>query len=122
MIPGVNQLELFRASRDNIDAAFLQFHVENPQVYTALVEMARRLKQRGRKRLGMKAMFEVLRYETSLQTNDPSGFKVNNTFTRPYAHLLMAQERCRPECEGDCAYLNCLAGLFEVRASPPIIY
>lgn len=120
-VPNVNQLELFRASRDNIDTAFLQFHVENPQVYSALRRLAVTGKSNGRGRLSMKALFEIFRAESYTRTTDPAGFKINNTFTRPYAHLLMEQERCSAECQG-CAYASCLAGCFEVRLSPPTAY
>lgn len=40
------------------------------------------------RRIGMKMLFEVLRYEIGIATNgDP--FKLSNSFTAPYARLMI---------------------------------
>lgn len=98
----VNQLSLFEAGRLKpitpvtsdqdltIEERFEQFHEANPHVAEALARLALRLRRRGRKRFGMKALFEILRYQHALQTDDPnSSFKLNNDFSSRYARLLM---------------------------------
>lgn len=47
----------------------------------------------GVERYGIKALWEVLRYEESVQTTAAaSSYRLNNNFTSMYARLLMAQE------------------------------
>lgn len=85
--------------------AFERFHRENPHVYEQLKRLAFKLKNRGVRRWGCKALYEVLRYEAAVQTSAPAGsYKLNNSFTAYYARLLMEQE---PD----------LAGFFETRES-----
>lgn len=75
------------------DVSFQRFHAENPHVYERLKRLAFKLKVRGVERYGMKALWEVLRYEEALETNAPaSSFRLNNNYTASYARLLMAQE------------------------------
>jgi hypothetical protein len=81
---------------------FNWFHENNPHVYRNLRALALGMRrQRGKKRVGIKMLYEVLRYQYDIQTAGEE-FKLNNNYTAYYARLLMAQE---PE----------LAGLFEVR-------
>jgi len=85
-------------------AAFQRFHSENPHVYVALERLAFKLRNRGVTRWGIKALWEVCRYELALNTNAPvSTFKLNNNYTACYARLLMERN---PED---------LAGFFELR-------
>jgi hypothetical protein len=80
---------------------FEAFHARNPQVYGALRDMALELRRRGHRQYGIKALFEVLRFNAAMQTHgDP--FKLNNNYTALYARLLMDNE---PE----------LVGFFELR-------
>lgn len=82
--------------------AFKEFYRDNPHVYAALVRLARQAKEAGYRKLGMKQLFEVLRWEFTVVTRSDSGFKLNNNFTAPYARIIMYQE---PD----------LAGFFEIR-------
>ena len=69
---------------------FEQFHKLNPQVATALEEMASELIQRGRKKVGIKMLMEVLRWNYQMKTDDPnSDFKLNNNYAPYYARLLI---------------------------------
>jgi hypothetical protein len=69
---------------------FEQFHYANPQVATALESMAAELIQRGRKRVGIKMLMEVLRWNYQMKTEDPnSDFKLNNNYAPYYARLLI---------------------------------
>ena len=72
-------------------ARFKDFHLSNPHVYRGLRDLAIKMRRTGRKRYGIKGLFEVLRWETSLRTTD-SEFKLNNSYTSFYARLLMATE------------------------------
>lgn len=88
----------------SIDDAFEAFHDANPWVYNSLVHLARELTAAGRTRIGMKMLFEVLRWQWSLRTTDPTvDFKLNNNYTSRYARLIMDHE---PD----------LMGVFETRA------
>lgn len=80
---------------------FDKFHEENPHVYTELVNLARLAHERGRRKFGIKMLFEVVRWNRFIQTNDPS-FKLNNNHAPYYARLIMEQEAD-------------LAGLFNLR-------
>lgn len=90
--------------RPSLEERFATYHAENPNVYRRLVGLAMAARRRGAKRLGMKQLFEVLRWETMIETSDPDGFKLNNDFTAPYARLIMETV---PE----------LDGVFEIRHS-----
>lgn len=87
----------------SIAVRFAAFHETNPHIYERLVRMARALKSRGRDRLGISMLFEVLRWEHATETDDPtSDLKLNNGYKPHYARLIMERE---PD----------LAGIFETR-------
>ncbi len=79
-----------------IEERFHQFHAANPQVYRALRSLALPLAHAGRKRIGVKMLWETLRYSYSIVT-DGSDYKLDNSYTSRYARLLMDQE---PELRG----------------------
>lgn len=83
---------------------FQAFHEENPEIYGELVNLARSARARGRARLGIGHLFEVIRWQRMMRTNDPNGgdLKLNNNYRSRYARLLMERE---PD----------LADLFETR-------
>jgi len=86
------------------DRQFLAFHEANPIVYATLARLARYARQRGRHRLGVKMLWERMRWELTIETDDAtSDYKLNNNYHSRYARLLM-------ETEAD------LAGMFELRA------
>lgn len=60
-------------------------------VYQKLVELARKGVSRGRTKLGIKMLYEVVRWEIFLETNDPD-FKLNNNYHSRYARLIMSSE------------------------------
>lgn len=70
----------------------------NPDFYARLVNMARALVARGRKRVGMKMILEVCRWDYYMSTDDPtSQFKVNNSYGSRLARRIMDEH---PELEG----------------------
>lgn len=83
-------VEVGRVQGETIDERFQRFHERNPHVYRLLREMALGLKAR-RQRMGMKGLFEVLRWQYMVRTAGDD-FKLNNDYTAPYARLLMAEE------------------------------
>ncbi len=98
----MTQLALRLAEESRLDRAFAEFHAQNPAVYARLVELAHAARRRGHQRIGIKMLFEVLRWERYLETVDVSGFRLNNNWTSRYARLVMANEPT-------------LAGMFETR-------
>ena len=79
-----------------LDETFEEFHERNPHIYHRLVEYALMVKRAGRK-IGMKALFERLRWDYMIQTRFKGDYKLNNNYTSRYARLLMEQE---PELDG----------------------
>jgi hypothetical protein len=76
----------------SIEEQFRRFHAENPHVYRELVRLARQARAAGAERLGMKQLFEVLRWEHQVRTSDWTGFRLNNNYTSYYARQIMDQE------------------------------
>jgi hypothetical protein len=89
---------------DLIFLKFLAFHEANPKVYETLKDLAYQWLEAGNKKLGIKMLFEVMRWTEGLrpENKDVDGFSLNNNYTAHYARLLMTNE---PP----------LRGLFEVR-------
>lgn len=74
----------------DLKQAFEDFHKSNPSVYFALEKLAQQMWNRGRRHISIKMLFEVLRWDYYIQTNDPnSEFKLNNNYTAYYARFLM---------------------------------
>lgn len=84
-------------------ARFRVFHAANPDVYRELVVLARLAQARGRRRYGIKALFEVLRWARAA-TNSADEFKLNNNLAPYYARQIMENEPA-------------LAGFFELRST-----
>lgn len=82
---------------------FSDFLQANPQVYALLRRFALEAKRSGRRRLGIAALFERVRWHLDVETKGDS-FKLNNSMRAYMARLLMEQE---PE----------LRGFFEIRKS-----
>tara|TARA_R110000823_G_scaffold99112_1_gene213993 strand:- start:147 stop:494 length:348 start_codon:yes stop_codon:yes gene_type:complete len=81
------------ASAGSIQEAFERFHELNPSVYRNLLSMAHEMKRRGRKQIGMKMLFELLRWNYYLNTDDPnSKFRLCNNYTSRYSRLISEQE------------------------------
>ena len=70
---------------DRIARNFAQFDRENPNVYDGLRRLALQVRRTGRQHYGIKALFEVLRYEYALTTISDDGLKLNNNYTAHYA-------------------------------------
>lgn len=86
----------------NLEEKFFAFHEGHPEVYQTLVKLAREAKGKGKRKIGIGMLWEVMRWQMYLQTKDPDGYKLNNNHRSRYARLIMEQEKG-------------LDGLFEVR-------
>ena len=91
-----------RDSEESIERRFREFHARNPRVYETLVQLAREAKQEGRHRIGIKMLWEVVRWNLSRDLPYDETFKLPNDYHSRYARLIMAEE---PD----------LAGIFAVR-------
>jgi hypothetical protein len=75
---------------DPIERNFWKFHEDNPDIYDRLKTLALQLKNAGRNRYGIGALFEVIRFHQNIQTTDPD-YKLNNNYRALYARLLMEE-------------------------------
>ncbi len=67
-----------------------RFHKENPEVWKLFVHFTFQLINAGRKNGGAKAVWERLRWETSVNPDRADEFKLNNNFTTYYARSFQA--------------------------------
>lgn len=95
----------FDCREDAIDRAFRAFHAANPQVMDTLVALTREALGRGVQRVGMKMLFELVRWER-LPEVESRDFRLNNNMTSRYARAIMA---ANPD----------LAGVYETRELRP---
>ena len=82
------QLEFPTTSEGLLERKFWEFHVNHPEVYRYLVQFARQWRSVGRSRLGIKALFERVRWEIGIRDDKPPP-KLNNNHTAFYARLIM---------------------------------
>jgi hypothetical protein len=87
---------------DAIEKAFWIFHQDNPEVYSLCVALAREALAVGRRKIGMKMVWERARWDFYIRTTDDT-YKLNNNYTALYARLIMKQE-------------SDLAGVFDLRS------
>ena len=86
-----------------IKDAFEEFHTLNPHIYRNLRFLALMAVKSGKKKLGMRLLWERLRWEYYVTTiTDGDTYKLNDHFVPYYARMLMEKE---PR----------LAGVFETR-------
>jgi hydrogenase maturation factor len=91
-------------SFNKIEQAFIEFDTQNPEVYKQLVRLARQWRAAGKAKLGIKTLFEKLRWEWHVAgLTESDGYKLNNNFTALYARKIMKNEAD-------------LDGLFEIRS------
>lgn len=75
---------------------FNDFHKNNPKVYSELVSLAKQAKARGRAKIGMRMLYEVVRWNRYLKTTDED-YKMNNDYCAFYARKIVDEN---PELEG----------------------
>lgn len=106
-ILGADQPELFDASDVVIPARnagaqdpeqqFRAFHEANPEIYRALKARALALYATGARHIGMRMLWEVLRYEHTIKTQG-SRWKLNNNLLPYYSRLLRSEVPLLADC------------------------
>jgi hypothetical protein len=97
--------DVLREAREKtIDERFTEFHAANPAVYLELRDLAMEARQRGCQKLGIRMLWEAMRWSRLLRTapNVEGDFRLNDHFPSRYVRLLLENE---PE----------LRGMFELR-------
>jgi hypothetical protein len=85
-------------SSETIAARFAEFHRLNPWVCVALERLAADMFRRGKPKIGIRMLWEVVRWQYERTTVDPSSsFKANDHYHTRYARLLIDRH---PEWEG----------------------
>lgn len=79
-----------RVAGASIQERFEEFHRLNPWVYRAFVKLAEDWVARGRERLGIGMLTEIIRWEYGRQTVGDE-FRINNNFRSRYVRLLIAE-------------------------------
>jgi hypothetical protein len=74
-----------------IEQQFVAFHKANPHVYESLCRLAREAKARGASKLGIKQLWEVMRWEMGIFTAE-ADYRLNNNYHSRYARLMMRDE------------------------------
>lgn len=87
-------------------AAFEKFHRENPILYAELVRLAREAKAAGAERLGIRQLWERLRWWLRFEVKRDGDYGLNDHLTAHYSRLIMDRE---PD----------LANFFETRGDKP---
>lgn len=73
-----------------IQERFEAFHALNPWVLTALERLTTDYLETGHQRIGIRMLWEVLRWQYNRVTKDPSStFKVNDHYHSRYVRLLL---------------------------------
>ena len=69
---------------------FVAFHHANPRIFVELETMAQALVTRGRKRIGLRMLWETLRWNYSVSVaSDDAIARLNNNHVPFYARLLL---------------------------------
>lgn len=76
-----------------LEEKFEEFDRQHPEVYRALVRLAREWVSVGGSKLGIATLFERLRWEWHVAgLRDSDGYKLNNSYRALYARKIMALE------------------------------
>lgn len=86
-----------RSDRDpqELDLRFRAFHAAHPEVFSELRRLALEAKAAGRRRIGVKALYERLRWSTWIAGPKSGWAMADNSFTSRYARLLDADPEIR---------------------------
>jgi len=86
-----------KTGKPTIEDRFLSFDAANPHIFSRLKIIALNLRRSGRKKYGVKALFERLRWDGDVMTDAEDEYKLSNDFTALYARKLMREV---PELRG----------------------
>jgi hypothetical protein len=91
------QLDLLADRHLSIQERFERFDRENPHVYPHLRRLALEARDAGLQRIGVRMLWEVMRWHVAIETRDPSGLKLNDHYTSRYVRKLIREH---PELDG----------------------
>lgn len=78
--------------KPTIQAQFEEFHRKNPQVYRWLEYFTAQAVERGKHKLGIRMLWERVRWEVYMSTDDPSSeYKINDHYHSRYVRLLVSE-------------------------------
>ena len=77
----------------DIDARFAAFHERHPEVYAELAKLARIAQWQGHRRIGIRMLWEVMRWNLSIVQG--RRVTLNDHFHSRYARLLMQEKDLR---------------------------
>jgi hypothetical protein len=78
---------------NSLPARFERFDAANPHVYRALVSLSRGLRvKRPTSTIGIKMVYEVLRWRCYMETDTEEPYRLSNDFTAFYARKIMREE------------------------------
>jgi len=80
----------FESRGDQIFRRFVEFHQANPTIYALFEKFAFELIRAGRKRYGVSAVIERIRWHVGINTTDDE-VKINNDFRAYYARMFAAK-------------------------------
>lgn len=81
------QRKAFTPDDRNVALKFEDFHRKNPLVYDTLVAMTRKWKASGHEKVGLRMLFEIIRWEIGLTTATVD-FQINNNYAPFYARKI----------------------------------
>jgi hypothetical protein len=79
-----------------IQEKFEKFHSDNPHIFSILEGMASRWLS-IHSQVGMKMLWEVLRWQLGVEVSNTGEYRLNNNYTSRYARLLLEKH---PEWAG----------------------
>lgn len=78
---------------NSLPARFERFDEANPNVYRALVALARRIRsRRPDSTIGIGMLYEVLRWDCYMETDSDEPYRLSNDFRAFYARKMMREE------------------------------
>lgn len=80
----------------DLDTRFKEFDDKNPQIYDKLVDLAYELRDIGHRKIGIGMLFEVIRWQSMIQT-EGDHFKMNNSYRSRYVRKITNEH---PDLEG----------------------
>ncbi len=79
------------AEAQSIDDRFVAFDRQNPHIYRNLVALTWRMYRAGRRKVGIAALFERLRWEYD-ETTSGDHYRLNNDYRSRYVRLIQQRE------------------------------
>lgn len=84
------QLPLWTTS-ERLDRRFTEHRQKHPEVYARLVQLARNAKAAGWQKIGIRMLWERIRWERGPKTHDEDGFYLNDQLTSRYVRAIEAE-------------------------------